>query len=206
MSYVIPKLRELFDKAAAEVSTVANKRLWAKRTALLENLNTYYWYAVSCVEKVEKADQAIIDAIGTGEFATETLENDLHSSAIAFYGFARVVIESARILKEDGVLNATKEEVSKGLIDLGREYGSWARNVIKARNDITAHPHQIRQFIIGIPSSWGSGNVSFRAFDLEELSFQDVFDLAPGTDLGKLKEYLEQLVSLLEEAWFSSEH
>ena len=49
----------------------------------------------------------------------------------------------------------------------------------------------------------GSGGpITFRAANLEELSFKDVHRLNPHSDFKTLKEYIEELVGLLEKAWF----
>lgn len=209
-NYNIPILKVLFERVSPLASVKNEQRLWARRLALVENMNMYYQYAISCVRRIEIASIETANLISKNEdtLKSEKSDFDYYSSAIAFYGFTKVVIETARHLKEDALLNTSDATTIKELIKLGRKYRTWANDVIKARNDITAHPHSarngMRKFVIGPSSTSSSEDISFKAFNLEELSFTDAFDLTPKADLGELKKYIEELVKLLDQAWFNN--
>jgi len=183
--YSLPSLVVLVKRVESQVATNSSKHLWTKRMALLENLGVYYWYAVTCVERIETAHNEMLGAV-TENTSSDRSDRDYASSAIAFYGFAKVVIEATRLLKEDTIYSLVDNKTRYDLINLGQGYRSWANDVVSARNDITAHPHNFRKFITGNPSALGSSlHITFRSANIEELNFKEAFDLTPVNDLEK---------------------
>ncbi len=175
------------------------KRLWLRRLALLENLNNYYRFAVSSVRFFQESMEGAMDQLSAGA-PTDDFDDKLHSSAIAFYSYCRVCLESSRLLSEEAILSSASEE-SANILQAHRDaHTSWAREIIDKRNAITAHPHErMRQFITGSPSSWGSGGrVRFNTIDLEHLTVPGKeYELEPTEDLIALKAYIEKTITHL---------
>ncbi|MEK7488012.1 MAG: hypothetical protein AAB598_01685 [Patescibacteria group bacterium] len=195
---VVPLLKKMGDIT----QTSSPRRLWLRRFALLENLNNYYRFSVSSVMLFQESIQKSVNALSEDK-KTDCFDDESHSSAIAFYSHCRVCLESSRLLFEEAIFSSANDDHAKLLQQHRDNYVKWAREVIEKRNDITAHPHNVRKMIVGSPSSWGTnGKVTFNIIDLEHITIPEkVYELDPAEDLLTLKKYTEEAVSHLRLIW-----
>lgn len=181
------------------------RKLWLKRLAFLENLNSYYLFAVSSALIFQESLFQGIELLKEGRFKSNEYDYfniKSHSSAISFYSHSRVCIETVRILSEEAIIFSQSEEKAELLQKHRDSNKSWVTESINKRNAITAHPHNIRKMIIG-PSSWGSsGEIMFNTVDLEHVTIaRDEYTLDPVKDLKELKKYIEATLSHLKSIW-----
>ena len=178
------------------------KRLWLRRMALLENLNNYYRFAVSSVRLFQESSLKNLDLLSKQELQRDDFDDKSHSSALSFYSHARVCLESSKLLSEEGIFSSGDDEKVEFFQKHRDEYARWARDVIDKRNDIIAHPHNLRRMIVG-PSGWGSnGKIRFNTVDLERIIIShDMYELDPASDLSELKKYLEKTIEHLTSIW-----
>ncbi len=167
-----------------------SRRIWLRKLALLENLNSYYQFAVSQMLLFRESLLKNAELLREGKFNSSEYDDTnskSHSSAISFYSFGRICIESMRLLSKETILCSQEEEKVK-LLELCRnKYSPWVQDFIKKRIIIAAHPHDDSGMIIG-PKSWGSdGTITFDTIDLQYIKIDhDKYILDPAKDLGKL--------------------
>lgn len=200
--YRIEGMISLLKKLGDVSQTSSPRRLWLRRLAFLENLNNYYRFSVSSVILFQESLRKSVDALSDGK-RTDYFDDESHSSAIAFYSHCRVCLESGKLLFEEAIFSSTNDAHVKLLQQHRDNYVKWARDVIGKRNDITAHPHNVRKIITGSPNSWGTdGKVTFNIIDLEHITIpKRVYKLDPAEDLLVLKKYIEEAVPHLRLVW-----
>lgn len=175
------------------------RRLWLRRLALLENLNTYYRFACNSVLLFQRLYSENYSLLGTKGISSEIITDQAHSSAVAFYSHGRVCIETMRQLSEETLFSTMSESSANSLQEHRDKYASWARDFINIRNAVVAHPHEIRRMITDV-GSWGThGIIYFPSFDLEHIQQnEELFRLEPTKDLEELRRYIEETLNHLK--------
>jgi len=189
------------------MSGKAPRRVWIWRKIHLQGLLNYWFWAVASCRTNRMAATELAQRISDlSQTLDVTYDQDLNSrgisAAVATYGHMRVCLRFCSSLADNAFQSSVTEEAAEALVKYRVDNGAWAKNLIDARNKITAHGDDARKMVTSL-GSWGtSGDASFTLIDLWTLGPAGAsIHLRPDEEIVAMYKYIKGLVPLLEDCW-----